>query len=403
MVMSRYRALVVGAVLLLPACSFSESALWPTLTGEDPTTQSAPSSSQQQAQAADAAQKSAVAQPAQAGAGAPADAMTAGAGAPPPQLGTGDFTPPGVTPGKDTGTFVGRKVKELRGELKRMQESIRTYNTKLQELRARMVANAQSYHRDVALINTRLQVGTTPGNPILMQKFNDAQTQLAALNADVAAMNQLATAVSGVSTMSSYLSESTRAAFGVSGAVDEDHRQLRVLQDEVNQTVVLIERLLTEISGDIRRQSAYIATERSNLNTLAAGIKTGEIYGASLSNVARAAEGPGPVAGKPMDTTGRRPLVVIRFDRPNVAFQQALYNAVGRVLERRPDAAFDLVAVTPGAGGPARVALNASKARRHAEDVLRALVDMGLSPARVAVSAKTDNAARTSEVHLYLR
>lgn len=399
MVMSRYRALVVGAVLLLPACSFSESALWPTLTGEDPTTQSAPSSSQKQATSVQAAQQ------AQGAPSAPAtpDAISAGAGSAPPQLGNGNFQPPGVTPGKDTGTFVGRKVKELRGELKRMQESISTYNTKLQELRARMVANAQAYHRDVALINTRLQVGTTPGNPILMQKFNDAQTQLAALNGDVAAMNQLATAVSGVSTMSSYLAESTRAAFGVSGAVDEDHRQLRVLQDEVNQTVVLIERLLTEISGDIRRQSAYVASEGSNLNTLAAGIKSGEIYGASLSNVARAAEGPGPVAGKPMDTTGRRPLVVIRFDRPDVAFQQALYNAVGRVLERRPDAAFDLVAVTPGVGGPARVALNANKARRHAEDVLRALVDMGLSPARVAVSAKTDNSARTTEVHLYLR
>ncbi|TCS64993.1 hypothetical protein [Varunaivibrio sulfuroxidans] len=401
MVMSRYRALVVGAVLLLPACSFSESALWPTLTGEDPTTQSASSSSQKKTQAT----SDQAAQQAQGAPSAPAtpDATSVGAGSVPPQLGNGDFRPPGVTPGKDTGTFVGRKVKELRGELKRMQESIGTYNTKLQELRARMVANAQAYHRDVALINTRLQVGTTPGNPILMQKFNDAQTQLAALNGDVAAMNQLATAVSGVSTMSSYLAESTRAAFGVSGAVDEDHRQLRVLQDEVNQTVVLIERLLTEISGDIRRQSAYVSSERSNLNTLAAGIKSGEIYGASLSNVARAAEGPGPVAGKPMDTTGRRPLVVIRFDRPDVAFQQALYNAVGRVLERRPDAAFDLVAVTPSAGGPARVALNANKARRHAEDVLRALVDMGLSPARVAVSAKTDNNARSSEVRLYLR
>ena len=321
----------------------------------------------------------------------------------PPQLGTTDFKPVGVTPGQDTGTFVGRKVAELRSELQRLQDQVSTHNGQLQVQRAEMVANAQNYHGLVASINSRLQVGTTPGNPILVQQFNSAQTSLDNLNVGIASMNKLATSVSGMSTMSSYLAESTRAAFGVSGAVDEDHRQLTILEDEVDQTVVLIERLLTETTEDIRRQSSYVASERSNLNTVAAGIKTGEIYGASLNNVAQSASGPGPIAGKPMDTSGRRPLVVIRFDRDKVPYQQALYNAVGKVLERRPDASFDLVAVAPTSGGPARVALNSTKARRQAEEVLRSLVEMGLPPARVAVSGKTIASALTNEVHLYLR
>lgn len=383
---SKYRAMIVGAALFLPACSFSESALWPSLTGEDPAGETQP----QVAQPVEAAQP---AQPATGG----------GMGAQPPRLGTTDFTPVGVTPGQDTGTFVGRKVVELRSELQRLQDQVAQHNGELQTLRANMVASAQNYHGTVAAVNSRLQVGTTPGNPVLVQQFSTAQDALDKLNSDIAAMNKLATAVSGMSTMSAYLSESTRAAFGVSGAVDEDHRQLAILQDEVDQTVVLIDRLLNEVTEDIRRQSTYVATERSNLNTLAAGIKTGEIYGASLSNVAQAASGPGPIAGKPMDTAGRRPLVVIRFDRDQVPYQQALYNAVGRVLERRPDAAFDLVAVAPASGGPARVALNSNKARRHAEDVLRSLTEMGLPPARVAVSAKTASSAQSNEVHLYLR
>jgi len=382
--------MIVGAALFLPACSFSESALWPSLTGEDP------AAGGTQAQTAQADQSAPAAQTAQAG-------TDGGAGSPPPQLGTTDFTPVGVTPGQDTGTFVGRKVVELRAELQRLQDQVGQHNGDLQQLRANMVANSQNYHNTVAAVNARLQVGTTPGNPILVQQFNSAQSALDNLNSDIAAMNKLATAVSGMSTMSAYLSESTRSAFGVSGAVDEDHRQLAILQDEVDQTVVLIDRLLKEVTDDIRRQSTYVATERSNLNTLAAGIKTGEIYGASLSNVAQAAMGPGPVAGKPMDTVGRRPLVVIRFDRDQVPYQQALYNAVGRVLERRPNAAFDLVAVAPASGGPARVALNSNKARRHAEDVLRSLTEMGLPPARVAVSAKTSAEAAANEVHLYLR
>ena len=383
---SKFRAIIVGAALLLPACSFSESALWPSLTGEDP-------AGSTEAQAAQQTAASQAAQP----------AANSGAGAPLPQLGTTDFKPVGVTQGQDTGTFVGRKVIELRSELQRMQDQVGLHNGELQQLRANMVANAQGYHNTVAGVNTRLQVGTTPGNPILVQQFNTAQSALDNLNTDIAAMNKLATAVSGISTMSSYLSESTRSAFGVSGAVDEDHRQLAILQDEVDQTVILIDRLLNEVTDDIRRQSSYVATERSNLNTLAAGIKTGEIYGASLSNVAQSAEGPGPIAGKPMDTSGRRPLVVIRFDRDQVPYQQALYNAVGRVLERRPNAAFDLVAVAPTSGGPARVALNSNKARRHAEDVLRSLTEMGLPPARVAVSAMTLATATANEVHLYLR
>lgn len=386
---SKFRAIIVGAALVLPACSFSESALWPSLTGEDPASAAQPQASQP----APVTGAVKAAQPSTGG----------GVGTPLPQLGTTNFQPVGVSPGQDTGTFVGRKVVELRSELQRLQDQVAEHNGGLQQLRANMVSNSQGYHNTVAAINTRLQVGTTPGNPILVQQFNAAQGSLDNLNSDIAAMNKLATDVSGISTMSAYLSESTRSAFGVSGAVDEDHRQLAVLQDEVDQTVILIQRLLNEVTDDIRRQSSYVATERSNLNTLAAGIKSGEIYGASLSNVAQSAQGPGPIAGKPMDTSGRRPLVVIRFDRDQVPYQQALYNAVGRVLERRPSAAFDLVAVAPASGGPARVALNSNKARRHAEDVLRALTEMGLPPARVAVSAKTASSANTNEVHLYLR
>ena len=222
---------------------------------------------------------------------------------------------------------------------------------------------------------------------------------------DIDIMNQLAQAVSTDSTMSAFLAESAHAAFDVSGAVDEDHTQLAILEDEVNRTVVLIERLLKEVSSDVRRQTAYISTERSNLNLLSAGIKSGEIYGVSLVNqaMASAAGGNSNMAGLPVDTTGRRPLVVIRFDRNNVPYEQALYYAVSKVLEQRPSAVFDLVAVAPASGDEATIALNSSKSHRHAENVLRSLVDMGLPPSRIAISGKTADNATVNEVRLYLR
>ncbi len=379
---------LTGAILMLPACTFTEDTLWPSLTGESPA----------------GAQGQAAQQPA-APSGAQAGQSVIIAQNPPP-LGTTNFQPSGVTPGAPTGTFVGNKVTNLREELKRLQGSISTHNGQLQGLRGKIVANSQRYHGTIAAVNARLQVGTTPGNPILVQQFNSAQADLDRISADITEMNGLANRVSNNSTMSSFLAESARAAFAVSGAVDEDHRQLAILEDEVNRTDVLIARLLKEVSDDVRRQTNYVATERANLNLVSTAIRTGESFGGSLVQKAlvTATRGlNGNIAARPADTTGKRPLVVIRFDRANVAYQQALYHAVSRVLERRPAAVFDLVAVAPATGGKARVALNSNKARRQAEKVLRALIDMGLPAARVAVSAKTMGSAKTNEVHVYLR
>jgi len=384
-----FRTLLVGSVLMLPACSFTDDSLWPSLTGEDPAggnaqTAAAPKAATAQSQSTQTQPAAASSQPA---------------------LGTGNFVPSGVTSGAATGTFVGKKVVELREELRRLQGNISGQNGGLQKLRAQLVGNSQRYHGTIAAVNARLQVGTTPGNPILVQQFKSAQSDLDRLAQDVASMNTLQNSISNSATMSSFLSESAKASFAISGAIDEDHQQLAILEDEVNRTDVLIDRLFKEVTNDVRRQTNYVSTERANLNLMSAGIKAGEIYGGSLLNVAMAGSGAGVqvTAGAPLSTSGRRPLVVVRFDRNDVPYQQALYNAVSRVLEKRPEAVFDLVAVAPSSGGQARVALNSNKARRHAEGVLRSLIEMGLPPARVAVSAKTATSARNNEVHLYLR
>jgi hypothetical protein len=95
--------------------------------------------------------------------------------------------------------------------------------------------------------------------------------------------------------------------------------------------------------------------------------------------------------------------VVIRFDRANVEYEQALYTAVSRALQRRPQAGFDLIAVTSGKGTPAQVTINGNKAKRNAEKVLRSLSGMGLQLDRVRLSATTQNTAESNEVHLYVR
>ena len=96
-------------------------------------------------------------------------------------------------------------------------------------------------------------------------------------------------------------------------------------------------------------------------------------------------------------------MVVIRFDRPNVEYEQALYTAISRALERRPAASFDLVAVAPNRGSPAEVTVAANTSKRNAESVLRALSDMGMPLDRVRLSAITSGEAASNEVHIYVR
>jgi len=369
----------LGAALLLSGCSFSDLDFWSD--EEDATTPVVA-----------------------AGASASGDGQVQVIGGGQPPIGATQFLPPGVTPGSDTGTFVGQKVTELRDELIRLQNSIAAQNDELQRLRTDLVANSQQYHGTIAAVNARLQVGTTPGNPILVQQFTSAQADLDRIGSEINKMNNLTAAVANNSTLSAYMAEAARAAFSVSGAVDEDHRQLAILEDEVNRTAVLIDRLLKELGADVRRQTNYVTTERANLNLISAGIKSGELFGGSLVNKAVLANagGSGGVTG-PIATTGRSPLVVIRFDRADVPYQQALYTAVSKTLERRPNALFDLVAVAPAKGGQARIALNSQKARQHAENVVRSLIEMGLPPNRVAVSAQTMAQAANNEVHLYVR
>ncbi len=392
MVSTGFRSLLVGALIMLPACSFTEDSLWPSFSAEDP---------------AGGETETATAQATAVAATDAAAATSEAVATAQPALGTSTFVPPGVTDGQETGTFVGKKVVELRQELQRLQGQISAHNSQLQQLRGKLVANSQRYHGTIAAVNARLQVGTTPGNPILVQQFTSAQADLDRLSQDVAEMNTLSGNIGNSSTMSAFLAESAKAAFSVSGAIDADHRQLAILEDEVNRTDVLIDRLLKEVSNDVRRQTNYVSTERANLNLLSTGIRSGEIYGGSLMNIAMANSGAGAgvgvAAGAPTNTAGKRPLIVIRFDRADVPYQQALYNSVSKVLEQRPNAVFDLVAVAPTTGGQARVSLNSNKARRHSENVLRSLIEMGLPPARIAVSARTMAQARTNEVHLYLR
>ncbi|HYB09740.1 MAG TPA: hypothetical protein VEJ16_08720 [Alphaproteobacteria bacterium] len=98
----------------------------------------------------------------------------------------------------------------------------------------------------------------------------------------------------------------------------------------------------------------------------------------------------------------RRPLVVIRFARPDVQYEQALYLAVSEALARKPDAGFDVVAVAPRKA-TAKSPFAVNESQKNADAVMRSLANMGLPAERVTLSATTSEAIDSNEVRVFVR
>jgi hypothetical protein len=331
------------------------------------------------------------------GAGAPPTAE-----APPPPASGGvapvaTITPVAIDPGSDTGTQVNKTIQTLRGQVSGLETKLAANAQRLADLRNNGAAAAAAYQESKARITTRLQVGTTKGNPELVSEWNSAQTSLDTLSANINQLNALGTDVTNDSSSAHFALNQIGATFNVSGAVDEDHRQLSLLEDETNQTIVLIDRLLKEVSDDIQRQTAYSANERSNLTVLASSIKNGELYGGTPGLTAAAA-----TSNLQFAASGT-PLVVVRFDRPNVDYQQVLYAALNQALQARPNANFQVVAVSPTRGNAASVQIAQTTARRHAQEIMRSMTDMGVPASRMNVASSTDPNAAGSEVRVFVR
>ncbi|MEI9886327.1 MAG: hypothetical protein WDN08_07455 [Rhizomicrobium sp.] len=312
------------------------------------------------------------------------------------------ITPVQIEPGANTGTAVSTSIATLRGQVQTLEDHLAANASQLAALRNQGADAAGAYHEAKAHITTRLQVGTTRGNPELVTEWNAAQTSLDSLAGNINALNSLSAAIAADSSAAHYALDQIQATFNVSGAVDEDHRQLAVLEDETSQTIVLIDRLLKAASEDTQRQTAYVANERANLTTLAGAIKNGELYGADLGSPSIAASAGGAIPASTLAYAGT-PLVVIRFDRPGVDYQQILYAALSQALQTRPNAGFSVVAVAPTRGTASAVQLAQTTAKNHAQEVLRSMTDMGVPASRLAVASATDPGATASEVRVFVR
>jgi len=309
-----------------------------------------------------------------------------------------EFAPVTVEAGTDTGTTVGHAIAGLRTQLQTLETKLATDAQRFADLRASSAQAITTYQEATAHIATRLQIGTTRGNPELIAEWNNAQRALDTLTGNINALAALGTELSSDSSTAHYELDTIQATTGLSGAVDEDHRQLGVLTDETNQTNVIVDRLLGDASETMQRQTAYVANERANLTTLANAIKAGEYYGPSLS-APPMMQAAAPMAGAPSGAA----IVSIKFDRKRVSYDRVLYAALSRALGAHPSASFMVAGISPARGTVAAIQIAQSDAERHAQEVMRSMSEMGVPMTRMSVSSSTDPNISAVEVRVYLR
>jgi hypothetical protein len=309
-------------------------------------------------------------------------------------------------------TMVSRKIGSIHQELGELQSDLAKLSERLLTLEKVNQDKAAVYYADTATISTQLQSGTTPGNPRLLQKLANAQDSLDKLAKNVNDFNDLAIEITKSGSVASYLLEGTRAAYGLTGAVEEDHVQLAQLEDTVNNTIIIIDRLQNNVNDDITRASAYLTTERNNLRAMSLAVTDGDLFGKALSNrpfTSTAKQTETVALAKTADpaqapsVANPRPLVKIRFDKADVNYEQPVYLALTEAMEKYPSSRFELVAVHPSQGNAAQVAIESTKSRRNAEKVLRSMTQMGLPMDKLDISYSSSDAVTDNEVHIYIR
>lgn len=353
------------SMLIMSGCTFSQDALFPSLIGSD--SQESSSGSYQNSNGL-------------------------------PALGTTNFEPIDITDGGQTGTFVGQKVVSFRNELTQLQNSIRKYNEELQKVRSSVISNAMQYHNTIGAIEAKLQVGTTPGNPHMYALLQNAQSNIQVMNVNTDNLNQLSARVAADTAMTTYLLDSIRAAYSVSGAVDEDHRQLRILENETNQTAILINSILAETSSDIVRQQQYVESARNYIVDLNSAIKVGS-YGVNnvpLTNTMVSSASPMLVNNA---AVSGKPLFVAKFNKSKVNYHDGLKRAVNGALAKKPAAHFNVVAVAPSNGSQ----LSKTNAQKNASAIFQEMIDLGVGADKISLSSKISGDSASSEVRIYIK
>ncbi|MBV8662425.1 MAG: hypothetical protein JO107_04935, partial [Hyphomicrobiales bacterium] len=241
----------------------------------------------------------------------------------------------------------------LRNELLRLQDDVAQHSSELRHLRAELDDQTGKVDALASGIETRLKSTNVPNDPQLLNDWSQAETQLNKASENILKLNNISSWATTDSALASYVLQAVRSAQGDPNIGESDRRQLARLAGEADHAALAVDQLVTETSGEIASRNLFVATAHRRLASLQSDIAAGQ----RASSVASLPRGSGAYTAAALTApSSRRALVTIRFDHPNVAYEEELYWAMRTALERRPDVAFDIVAVSPPGAGASSAA-----------------------------------------------
>ena len=302
-------------------------------------------------------------------------------------------------------TYVGQRILEMQEEFIKLDADIKQGEDSFEELKFNGIKSAENYHSIVAAIAARLQIGTTPGNPILLNQYEQAQTELAEVGAQGQNLVDVGNQIALFSTRVSYLLEQARSAKKLRGAVDEDHRNLSSFQDTLKRRNVDVLRTLEDLNETVRRRDIFLAAERRRLTQLANAISIGESFGlglGTLGSLPAINDNENSEQGKRSESisVSPNPIAIFRIDEQD-NYEQNLFGAISATLDKAPQSRFTLVAVSSSAGNPSEQAERAANARNDVSKLISSLISMGMPVDRISVSSLSVANVENTEVRLY--
>ena len=357
------------------------------------------------------------------------------------------------------GTFIKNKIANFASEQAELKKLVDSRRDTLQSMRNDTNTAVSDYRSAIAQINSKLQLGTTPGNPELMDEWKEARAKLEKINNIAFDIRRLVADVESDQSMVDYMVGSIQASYKIRGATEDEHKQLKALEEEAKQTGSNISIFARQLNAEAERQQAYVDNEKFNLNDVALNIKNGKLYGmggsstdffanggsmfssdeaynafmeeneqeygyasrrapaqrrpyiprekktseprnlgvvtSSAAEAIKARRAPTPVVERAPVAVSTRPVAVIKFDREDVSFEEPLYQALSRSLERNPSATFEVSGIAPQGKPSANI-------KKDVKAVMNALTGMGLPANRIAITMSTDN-VEFDEVRVFER
>lgn len=109
--------------------------------------------------------------------------------------------------------------------------------------------------------------------------------------------------------------------------------------------------------------------------------------------------------GAETPTHSAPPLVTIRFNQPQVDFEQQLYDALAQAVAAKPDLMIDLVTRAPTSGGGTTVADKQwqATAGRNTRTVIAAMERMGVPVQRISVTGQFAPSLSYDETQVFVR